>query len=223
MRGGFEEKEMKLEKEMKTYKRTQGSICLLGIRFGTLLAMLLGGLVLTANATIITFDEIAPANGNFGFLTEEYASLGIHFITTDDGSIWGGMSAGDPGNWDLEGINGPAFLGFNGSNYGLTAWFDTEMNYISLDVSRSTGSSAGNSFTLECYDGAQLVDTQTVQLGLINSWTNVAFSGDTFDRVEWFGSGTGFHPYGIDNLNFVPEPATIILFGFGGLVLRRRK
>ena len=200
-------------------------MCFLGTRATTLVAMLLGGLVLTADAIVITLDEIPPSNGNFGFLTEEYAAFGIHFITTDDGSIMGGMSAGDPGNWDLEGTNGPAFLGFNGESYGLTAWFDSEMNYISLDVSRSAGSSTGDTFTLECYDGAQLVNTQTVDLGPINNWTHVGFSGDNFDRVEWFGSGIGFHPYGVDNLVFVPEPITVTLLGVGGLALlhRRRK
>ncbi|MHC4744489.1 MAG: hypothetical protein ACYS8Z_21450, partial [Planctomycetota bacterium] len=106
-----------------------------------LAVILLVGITATANAYVITFDEIAPANGNFGFLTEEYAALGIHFVTTDDGSIMGGLSNGDPGNWDLEGTNGPAFLGFNGSSYSLTANFDVAMGLVSLDVSRSAGSS----------------------------------------------------------------------------------
>jgi len=40
-------------KKMKTYRKSQSSICLLGIRSGILLAMLLGGLVLTVNADVI--------------------------------------------------------------------------------------------------------------------------------------------------------------------------
>ena len=98
----------------------------------TLVAVLLGGLSLTTNAVVITFEEIPPANGNFDFLSEEYATLGIHFITTDDGSIFGGLSVGDPGNWDLEGTNRPAFLGFNGSGYLLTA--NIERIVTSLEI-----------------------------------------------------------------------------------------
>ncbi len=209
---------------MNMYKKIPSSFSLFYIFVAILLvAMLQDGLVPAANATVITFDEIPPANGNFGFLTEEYAALNIHFITTDDGSIFGGISAGDPGNWDLEGTNGPAFLGFNGGSYGLAAWFDTAMNYISLDVSRSAGSSAGDTFTLECYTGAQLIDTQTVELGSINDWSQVVFSGDEFNRVKWFGSGISFHPYGVDNLVFVPEPMTVCLLGLGSMILLRRR
>ena len=196
---------------------------LFGLRATTFVAMLLCGWSLTANAVVITFEEIPPGNGNGDFLSEEYATLGIHFITTNDGSIWGGLSAGDPGNWDLEGTNGPAFLGFNGSSYESIVNFDVEMSHISLDVSRSAGSAPGNTFTLEAYSGATLVDAVTVELGPINSWTSVSVSGDAIDRTVLYGIGSGFHPFGVDNLIVVPEPTTICLLGLGGLLLRRRK
>jgi len=191
-------------------------------------ATLIVAMTATANASVITFDEIAPANSNSGFLTEEYAALGIHFVTTDDGSIWGGLSAGNPGNWGLEGTNGPAFLGFNGSSYSLTANFDAAMGLISLDVSRSNGSSSGNTFTLDAYSGITLVGTQTVVLGPVNSWSTVSIPGAGIDSIQLSGSGSGFHPYGVDNLNFtpIPAPGAILLGSIGvGLVgwLRRRR
>ena len=35
------------------------------------------------------------------------------FLAIDDGTIWSGISDGDPGGWGLEGTNGSAFSGFN--------------------------------------------------------------------------------------------------------------
>ena len=193
-----------------------------------LIAILLVGTAAVANASVITFDEIPPANGNSGFLTEEYAALGIHFVTTDDGSIMGGISAGDPGYWGLEGTNGPAFLGFNGSSYSLTANFDAAMGLVSLDVSRSDGSSTGNTFTLDAYSASTLVATQTVTLGPINTWSNVSIATAGIDGIQISGAGSGFHPYGVDNLNFTPEipaPGTLLLAGIGASLaanLRKR-
>lgn len=193
-------------------------------------AGLLAGLSLTANASVITFDEFAPANNNNSVLTEEYAALGIHFITTDDGSTWGGNSQGNPGNWGLEGTNGPAFLGFNGSSYSLTANFDAPMGLVSLDVSRSIGSSSGNTFTLDAYSGITLLGSQTVTLGPINSWSTISIAAAGIDNIQMSGSGGWWRPFGVDNLSFtgavIPAPGALLLAGIGASLvanLRRRK
>ncbi len=182
--------------------------------------------VANANVTI-NFEEISPANANSGFLSEEYASLGIHFQTTDDGSIWAGMANGDPGNWDIDGTNGPAFLGFNGASYSLIATFDIPVYDFALDVSRSLGSSAGNVFTLDGYMYGSPVESYTVTLGPINSWSTIQLT-QIVDEVRWNGAGEGYHPYGVDNLNFspIPAPGAILLGSIGvSLVgwLRRRR
>src|SRR5258707_703312 len=76
-------------------------------------------LAVGAHATTITFDEFAPSNGG-GSLTNEYtATTGATFAGTNAGT-WGGNSNGNPGNWALEGTNGPQFLGFNGDGYTET-------------------------------------------------------------------------------------------------------
>ena len=93
-------------------------------------------------------------------------------------------------------------------------------------MSRSAGSSPGNTFTLEGYRGGSLVETATIRLGAINDWSAVSLA-EMVDEVRWFGTGTGFHPYGIDDVTWeaVPEPATLALLGAGLAMLgfRRRR
>src|SRR5262245_65572926 len=96
-----------------------------------------------AGAEEIRFDEYPPANNLFPSPSEEYASMGVHFVATDDGSVWGGMSGGNPGGWGLEGTNGPAFAGFNGSSYGLSVAFAAPVREVRVDVARSLGSRGG--------------------------------------------------------------------------------
>jgi len=171
-------------------------------RSGWLALVALGAAALPALAETITFEEFPAANCNCRFLTEEYADLGIHFVTTDDGSTWDGISRGDPGNWGLEGTNGPTFLGFNGASYALTCRFDDLVSDFRLDVARSNGSQDGV-FILEGLRGGQVVESVRVTLGAINQWSTVQLS-ETVDGTRWLGQGSGFHPFGVDNVQWEP-------------------
>jgi hypothetical protein len=72
--------------------------------------------------------------------------------------------------------------------------------FIALDVTRANGSVDG-SFTLTLFNGAVQVFTTTVALGPINSWQRVSASvPGGFNIVTWSGTGTGFHPYAVDNI-----------------------
>ena len=201
----------------------------------TNIAKLLAGAALAcfvseqANATTITFDEFAATNNNVA-LTTAYSSLGVLFSGTNAGT-WGGNSNGNPGNWGLEGTNGPQFLGFNGSNngYSETVQFASAITAASLDFSRSNGSVDG-SITLTAFDGVTPVSSDTSALGALNSWSTLSVSGAGITSIEWSGTGSGFHPYGVDNFVFstgVPEPSTwaMMLLGFAGLglIAYRRK
>ena len=77
-----------------------------------------------------------------------YAYMGVTFDATDDGTTWGGLGNGDPGNWDLEGTNGSTFMGMNGNSYGLTMNFASDIAGFSLDASRSLGSDNGDTPTV---------------------------------------------------------------------------
>lgn len=183
-------------------------------------AFALLSIVGVAGGAVITFDEFPADNVNGPMPADRYAYLGVTFLGTDDGSTWGGISNGDPGNWDLEGTNGPIFSGYNGSSYSMTVTTGYIRDFR-LDVSRSLGSIALDTFTLNGYYGGTLVESITVPLHDINVWTTVALTQNV-DEVSWSGAGRQFHPYGIDNLNWnstaVPEPTTLLIWSLlGGL------
>lgn len=136
---------------------------------------------------------------------EQYAGLGVHFTATDDGSVWHGLSQGDPGGWGLEGTNGPAFLGFNGRSYALRARFDAPVAAFGLDVSASDGARAGSQFRIEGFRAGALVESLTLPLAGANQWSSVELGAEV-DEVRLTGLGTGFHPFGVDNLRWSSEP-----------------
>ena len=175
-----------------------------------------------AQATIITFDE-APAASGVAYAGTAAAA----FSLTNFGTV-GGNSKGNPGNWGLEGTNGSQFLGFN-SSYSETVTFASSATNVSADFSRSNGSSS-ETIQFNAYDGNILVDSVSVALGAINNWTTLSVSSADITSVTWTGTGSSFHPYGVDNFNFVtsaavPEPTSVALLGLGilGFVASRRK
>ncbi|MGJ8635355.1 MAG: hypothetical protein ACSHX5_00720 [Phycisphaerales bacterium] len=197
--------------------KNMNSVTVLAVFAGISSAALAGGLQ-------INFDEIAASNSNSAVLSNEYAGLGVNFLNTDDGAIFDGITQGDPGSWLIEGTNGSQFMGFNGSSYSTTMLFDTAVSAFSLDASRSNGSSAGDTFTIEGYLNGGLVDSMTVTFGEINIWSTLSLAGD-LDEVQMFGNGGSFHPFGVDNINWngVPTPASFALLSMSGLVAGRRR
>lgn len=176
-----------------------------------------------ASSAVITFDEF-PADDNSGAMPAgRYAILGVTFVAADEGATWGGITNGNPGNWELEGTNGPIFSGFNGGSYSIQMLFVGDIAGFALDVSRSSGSATGDTFTLEGYNNGALVESIAgLALGPINNWATVSLT-QVVDEVRWFGSGQGFHPFGIDNVQWrdagrVPEPGILGLLGFAGLL-----
>jgi hypothetical protein len=158
-----------------------------------------------ALAAQLSFDEIPAANANCCYVGEQYAALGVHFVATDDGSVWQGLSQGDPGGWGLEGTHGPAFLGFNGKSYSVRARFDEPVTGFGVDVSASAGARAGSQFRIEGFRAGALVESFTLPLGGANQWSSVALGAEV-DEVRLTGVGTGFHPFGLDNLRWSSEP-----------------
>jgi hypothetical protein len=161
-----------------------------------------------AGAGEIRFDEFPAVNANSPPLGEEYASMGVHFVASDDGSVWTGMTGGDPGGWGLEGTNGTAFVGFNGASYALGVRFDTPVHDVTVDVARSAGSRAGDSFAMRGYRDGVMVEEQVVAFGDVNVWSTVALAEEV-DEVRWVGMGLRRHPFGLDDLRWSAKPATL--------------
>jgi len=151
-----------------------------------------------ATAGTISFDEIAPANSNWTTLGEEYAGRGFHFLTTDDGAVWSGVSDGDPGGWALEGTNGSAFIGFNGRSYDMAVLIDESVENFNLDVTRAAGSTTAVNFTLVGFENGNLVDEVTVDLGgaAVNEWITIGLVAPV-DEVQMYGVGD--QAFGVDN------------------------
>lgn len=164
--------------------------------------------VAAAGAEQISFDEVPAANANTPALADEYAHLGAHFVATDDGSVWSGISAGDPGGWGLEGTNGTNFVGFNGASYGLSVVFDSKVHGLALDVARSAGSRPGDGFVLRGYRDGSLVEEVSLALGDVNAWSTVELVEEV-DAVAWMGTGTRRHPFGVDNLRWSVQAALL--------------
>jgi hypothetical protein len=173
-------------------------------------------MALPAVAEEIDFGEIPPANDNCCFLGEEYAELGVHFETTDDGSIWGGVGAGDPGEWRLEGSRGSAFLGFNGTSYEATVHFDEPVVGFALDVARAYTSTGYAELRVWGLVGGVIVERLVVPLGGMNQWITATLVSEV-EAVRWKVLGdNGVRPYGIDHLRWElaeppppPEPELI--------------
>lgn len=179
------------------------------IRLTTLLVLGLAfGLAGTATAQeiLLAFDDLAVPGGTAAPAGESYAAQGAHFAAGEFGLL-GGISNGDPGNWDLDGTRGPWFQGYNAEPFSMTLTFDRRVEGFMLDVSRSGGSEPADTFTLTGFRGAEAIEEVTIPLPSINTWATVVLESSGLDRVEWATQGSSFHGYGIDHIRyaFVPE------------------
>jgi hypothetical protein len=187
----------------------------------------------SANAAPITFDDFKGRS----LETFYAASHGVKIET--NASVWGGNGNGDPGNWNLEGTNGSAFLGCNqGNNCSTTFSLAAPQNGFAFDIGIANNWAA--TFTVKGYLNSVLVDTaalsianQSVGVSPNGTWKTASLAGNLDEVVVTSAFSKGF-AFGIDNVNAeagpsaaVPVPAALPLLGAGiaalGLVARKRK
>jgi len=154
-------------------------------------------------AAVIDFEDQAAANDSQILIHDEYATLGVTFVPTDDGATWDGMAAGDPGGWQIDGSNGATFLGFDGTSYATSLRFDQPVEGFELDVTRAAGAQTTlyDYFQLAGFLNGQMVESQAVYFAGVDVWQTVSLSS-AVDRVVWFGTGVTGHRYAVDNLRW---------------------
>jgi hypothetical protein len=163
------------------------------------------------SAETIDFEDLPAANDPLQTLSEEYAHLGVHFSTTDDGATWSGSSAGDPGSWLLEGSKGPAFLGFDGRSYSAFLIFDAPVQEFRLDVARGNGAVWLYDFVMVAgMREGRIVEVAWVYPGGVNDWTTVALTEEV-EKVYLSGRGLPGYRFGVDNIEWAGEDPDDVL------------
>lgn len=178
-----------------------------------------------ANAAMIAFDDALEVLGELGNPSSFYNSQGVTISGLYLGLV-GGVSNGDPGNWDLEGTVGAAFLGTNQGTSGNPTIQFSDPQTGSIDIGVPFG---WTSFFLVSgsLDGSS-VFSSSISINDNNSgqgtWRTFVFSSAIDTLVVQLTSGTA-SAYGIDNVQFaiVPEPSSVVLLGLGGLGIGMRR
>lgn len=177
----------------------------------------------------------------------EYASLswstkwgrGMVNVTKDDGATTGVQTL----NFDLlhnkgvmavivNGINDPEDDGWDGGIQGTAGgapWGAEQSAHYKL--------APYNWDSVNPADGTELLRKTTRQgdMSLSADWQSYSFDVDLGAGYDWIlisfgvardgidGDGDQYLDTGLDNVELVPEPATLLLLGLGGLLLRKRR
>lgn len=186
-----------------------------------LCTLLLATFSSTSYATVAAFDDAWTDLGQGISPNNYYPNLTIS-IPGGYGLV-GGVGNGDPGNWELNGTNGPALLGLwtGVSTYQFTN-FQTS---ISMDVGTDYG--RDRNYTLRAYLGANPVGAPVTAHIVDNNngngtWQTLTVTGvGQFDSVQLSEDGNQCCS-GVDNIvydNVAPSQPIPTLTEWGMIIL----
>ena len=196
--------------------------------------VVLGLATSTSQADIVAFDD-AWSYGGDGFQPSTFYVLenptqpAVTISGNSYYGVGGGNGNGDPGDWNLEGTNGSAFLAVELWSYtqDTVFTFATPVNVLSLDVG-VPGYDISVDFLVTAKLGGSTVATETFNVTSPidpGNWHTVSFNVP-LDSVTVEVTGGDGYAFGIDNLDFffddtftpVPAPGAALL-GLLGLSL----
>lgn len=176
--------------------------------------LLLSSFAIVANATLIDFESVPDNQSlqvNNQYVGDTYDILGVNLRSKASGFPTWRSNVYNNDGWFILG-------GGNKDHIGM------DFNIPVSEVSMNLMTAGLVQFSVYDYDDVKIDGVTSIYLNIMN-WgikTITAPTGRLISRIEVDGSNYNT-VLAMDNLTFVPEPATLSLLALGGLVLRRKR
>ena len=171
-----------------------------------------------AYSTLIDFETVPNGQNpqiHHQYIGNTYDSMGV--------DLWSKSSTRPAWNYNVYNNSGWFVIGGYAGYYPSTSHiglnFDTPVSEVSMDLF------SARSIQFWAYDADNQYISGVTSLNPDGGWKNktiTAPAGKLISRIDLEGTVNGA-VVAMDNLSFIPEPATILILGFGSLALIKRR